>query len=98
MPKTLDIGGIARGEEIRFSFDGHAIRCCQGESVAGALMRAGVVATRCTTQKSEPRGYYCGMGVCWECAVEVEGVGIVRSCLHTATEGAVVKTASIHKR
>ena len=98
MPKALDIQGIARGGEIQFTFDGRTIHCFEGESIAAALMRDGVVATRCTTYRNEPRGYYCGMGVCWECAVDVAGIGIVRGCLHTATEGAVVTMAAVVKR
>jgi predicted molibdopterin-dependent oxidoreductase YjgC len=57
-------------------------------------MRAGIIGVRTTPRRQELRGYYCGMGICWECAVAVEGVGIVRSCMFPASDGLVVQAPS----
>jgi len=35
------------------------------------------------------------MGVCWECAVEVEGLGTVRGCMFPVREGLVVRSPSV---
>jgi sarcosine oxidase subunit alpha len=97
MPKSNDIEGIDRAELVRFSFNGDIIEGFAGESVAAALLRAGIVATRHTTHYQDPRGYYCGMGVCWECVVEVAGVGMTRSCMQPVADGLDVKPAVAHK-
>lgn len=41
--------------------------------------------------KGHPRGLYCGMGVCFECTVTVDG-RVVRSCLTPVRAGMVVTT------
>jgi len=97
MPKSHDIDGIDRAELVRFSFDGRTIEGFAGESIAAALLRAGIAATRHTTHYEDPRGYYCGMGVCWECVVDVAGVGIARGCMQPVAEGLEVKPAAAHK-
>lgn len=89
------IPGIAPGATVGFTFNGEAMEGYEGEGVAAALMRAGIRATRATTRRGEPRGYYCGMGVCWECAVEVEGLGTVRGCMFPVREGLVVRSPSV---
>lgn len=98
MGNTLDIDGIRRGKPATFTFNGRTVEGYPGESVAAALLRAGMVATRCTTYRKDPRGYYCGMGVCWECVVEVEGVGTVRGCMQPVTDNLVVQSAVVQKR
>jgi len=97
MPKSDDIQGIDRAGLVRFSFDGRLVEGFAGESIAAALLRAGIVATRHTTRHADPRGYYCGMGVCWECVVEITGVGVTRGCMQAVAEGLDVKPAIAHK-
>jgi hypothetical protein len=80
MPDPARIPGIERGAPYTFEFDGRAVEAHEGESLAAALLAAGLRATRSSAMRGEPRGYFCGMGVCWECVVEVEGMGLVRAC------------------
>lgn len=89
------IPGITPGVTVVFSFNGELLDGYEGEGLAAALMRAGIRATRMTARDNEPRGYYCGMGVCWECAVEVEGLGTVRGCMFPVREGLVVRSARV---
>lgn len=96
MPETKDIHGIDRGVPVHFSFNGQDIEAYAGESIAAALLRAGTRAMRETTLRHDPRGYYCGMGVCWECVVDVVGTGVVRACMHPVVAGLVVKSAAAH--
>src|SRR5690606_27605472 len=56
---------------------------------AGALLAAGVK-DHGAARNGAPRGYYCGMGVCHDCSVEVEATGTVRACLAKAAPGMVV--------
>ncbi|HEY6630376.1 MAG TPA: (2Fe-2S)-binding protein [Rhizobiaceae bacterium] len=89
------IPGIAPGTAVSFTFNGQTVDGYVGEGVAAALMRAGIRGTRTTARQPEPRGYYCGMGVCWECTVEVEGMGTVRGCMFPVQEGLVVRSPSV---
>jgi len=81
------------GAEPAFTFlvDGVAVEACAGETIAGALLLAGRRAIRRTPRAGEARGLYCVMGVCWECAVRVNG-GTVRACVVPASPGLVVET------
>lgn len=78
--------GIDRqGEGFTFDFDGTPVTAWPGESLAAALTAAGIAAMR-QTRQGEQRGVYCGMGVCGECSVLVDGVQR-RSCLEPARPG-----------
>jgi hypothetical protein len=87
------IHGIEPGRALEFTFEGKTLSGFAGESVASALMRAGIRGQRSTLRRSAPRGYYCGMGLCWDCAVHVEGEGVVRSCGFMLRPGLRVKAA-----
>ena len=57
--------------------------------MAALLLAEGHVATR-TTPAGSPRGVYCGMGVCFDCLVVVDGVPNTRACVTWVREGMVV--------
>lgn len=59
-------------------------------SVAAALMNAGLVARRSIT--GEARGPLCGMGICFECRVTVDGIAHERGCQLMVREGMEVST------
>ena len=79
------------GEPFTFVVDGAPVPACPGETIATALLLAGRRALRQTAKRGEPRGLYCVMGVCWECAVLVRGRA-VRACVTPATPGLPVET------
>ncbi|MFT4767758.1 MAG: NADPH-dependent 2,4-dienoyl-CoA reductase/sulfur reductase-like enzyme [Glaciecola sp.] len=82
--------GIARqGEGFSFSYEGDRIEASPGESIAAALISANRLACR-TTRSGEPRGVYCGMGVCGECSVIVDGRP-GRACMEMAAPGISVE-------
>jgi len=78
------------GQSVNFTFEGEEYTAYQGESIASALMRAGVQTLRRTRMSGEARGYFCGMGICWECAVYVQGRGVLRSCGEAVDQGLVI--------
>jgi aerobic-type carbon monoxide dehydrogenase small subunit (CoxS/CutS family) len=84
--------GVERGPRLTFTFDGKTITAYQGESVAAALMAAGHRTLRSTPVKGEPRGVFCGMGVCFDCLVVVDGRLSTRACLIPAVQGMKVET------
>ena len=82
---------LARAIELRI--DGRPATVAPGTTVAAALWNAGVF--RCRTSLSgEPRGPVCGMGICFECRVTVDGLQDQRACLMTCAPGMVVETGS----
>lgn len=67
------------------------VRASEGDSVAMALLGAGVVPFRRTPVSGEARAPLCLMGVCFECLVEIDGVQNVQSCMVTVREGMKVR-------
>ena len=55
-------------------------------------------AFRASGSLGEPRAPICGMGICHECRVTVDGVAQVRSCLTTVRDGTVVETTGASRR
>jgi predicted molibdopterin-dependent oxidoreductase YjgC len=84
--------GIERGRPLRIRVDGVDVTAFEGESLAAALIAAGRRATRRTETTGEPRGYFCGTGVCQDCLVTLDGRPNVRACMTPAREGLRVET------
>lgn len=78
---------IERGEPFEFSFGGQPITAYPGETVGTALMAAGIATFRTTRMGGKPRGIFCGIGICFDCLVVVEGRLNQRACLTPATPG-----------
>ena len=70
---------IKRAAPVRFTFDGTEVSAPEGETVAVALLRAGYLRLRNAPEDGAPRGQFCCMGLCQECAGIVEGQK-VESC------------------
>jgi predicted molibdopterin-dependent oxidoreductase YjgC len=75
-----------------FAFDGRDLRFQPGQSVGAALVAAGVRSWRTTRWQGRPRGIFCGIGVCFDCLLTVDGRPNVRACLVTAREGMDVRS------
>ena len=73
--------------------DGVRSEVASNASVAAALLALGVVGFR-TSVQGEPRGPLCGMGVCHECRVTIDGVAHRRACLVPVTDGMDVRTGA----
>ncbi len=76
---------------ISFTYEGREIAACPGDSVAAALLAAGVSELRATPVSGAPRTPYCMMGVCFDCLVEIDGVGNRQACLTPASDGMQVR-------
>ena len=59
-------------------------------SIAAALMNLGLAPRKSVS--GEMRGPLCGMGICFECRVVVDGVAHVRGCQVMVREGMEVWT------
>jgi sarcosine oxidase subunit alpha len=77
--------------KIQIHIDGRVAETRPGVTVAAALLNAGVSGLR-TAPNGEPRGPWCGMGVCFECRVTVDGRADVRACMIPVRDGMEVRT------
>ena len=63
-----------------------------GQSIAGVILAGGTLGFRRTSVTGRPRGVFCGIGVCYDCLVEVNGQRDVRACQRRAADGDVVRS------
>jgi len=84
-----------RGAPVRILVDGQPIAACQGESLAAALLAAGILRLRDSPRAGAPRGAFCFMGVCQECVVQVDGA-TAQACQVPVEDGMVVLLVGPH--
>jgi predicted molibdopterin-dependent oxidoreductase YjgC len=93
MKDDLRLGSAqARGRRVSLTVDGRIVLAFEGETVAGLLLAIGHVGSRTSPVRGEPRGYYCGMGVCWDCALVIDGRPNQRACMTPVADGMRVET------
>jgi predicted molibdopterin-dependent oxidoreductase YjgC len=71
--------------------DGEPVEAFEGETVAAVLLAQGKIETR-RTVGGEPRGIFCGIGVCFDCLMVVDGVPNTRACMTWVREGLDVRS------
>lgn len=86
------LGSLPDARLIQITVDGRPVSARNGEPVWAALMAAGIVVAHYTHKLREPRGAFCGIGRCTDCAMTVDGVPNTRTCVTPAREGMVVET------
>lgn len=89
MFRRLEDAGSA--SPVRIRFEGREIEAREGDSVAAALLAAGITPLRATPVSRAPRSPYCMMGVCFECLVEVDGRKSCQACMVTVAPGMEVR-------
>lgn len=77
-------------EEIKISVNGQHIAVSPGTTVAAAIMLAGAYCRKSVTGAS--RGPLCGMGICFECRAEVNGIPHSRSCQVPCVPGMEIRS------
>jgi len=78
--------GLERGPRVTIELDATSVEAYEGDTVAAVLLALGEAATR-RTVGGEPRGLFCGMGVCFDCLVVVDGVPNTRACMTWVRDG-----------
>lgn len=73
--------------EVRFTFDGEQMRAEDGQTIAAALMAEGITSWRTTRFGGSPRGILCGIGVCYDCLLTLNGEPNVRACVTQVQTG-----------
>lgn len=64
--------------EITLNVNGRRVSVSPGVTVAAAMAMAGEACR--ISISGERRGPLCGMGICYECRVQINGVSHCRSC------------------
>lgn len=78
--------------DVRLTVDGRTVTARPGQTLAAAMMADGVTIFRTTRRNGTPRGMFCGIGVCFECSVTVNGRSGIQACLEPVRSGDVVST------
>lgn len=76
---------------VRLQVDGQPVEVPEGASVAAAVARVAPAHFR-DSVRGMPRAPLCGMGVCFECRVRIDGHAQRRACTTPAREGMQVDT------
>jgi len=76
---------------ITLNVNNKEVTVAEGTTVASALLANGINAFR-RSVNGAPRGPLCGMGICFECRVMIDGEQHQRSCTVIATEGMKITT------
>lgn len=83
---------VERSNQFEIEVDGEKITAYPGETIAAALLAAGKRTCRLTKIRKEPRGIYCGMGICMGCGMVVNGKPNTLVCQTMATLDCQVRT------
>ncbi|MDK3258270.1 (2Fe-2S)-binding protein [Blastococcus capsensis] len=78
--------------EPSFTFDGRPVPFVAGQSVGAALMAAGIRSWRTTRVEGRLRGLFCGIGMCFDCLLVLDGRPNERACLVPADTGMRVES------
>ncbi len=83
---------IKRGKNLEITINGKKVQAFEGELVSTVLMEEGLSVFHRKENTGRPSGLYCGMGVCYECLVRVDGVDNVRACQTMIQDQMVIET------
>jgi sarcosine oxidase subunit alpha len=78
-------------ETVWHLLDGVSVEMTAGSLVSAAILKTGTFAFR-RSATGEPRGPLCGMGICFECRVVIDGEPHCRSCQTVCKDGMDVRT------
>ncbi|MCC7427408.1 MAG: (2Fe-2S)-binding protein [Alphaproteobacteria bacterium] len=95
MVSDLRIGGsVDRPVLVDFAVDGRTVSAPAGESVAAAMLAAGLLELRTSPRSGSGRGAFCYMGICQECLVRIDGAP-AQACITPVRAGMRVSTGGV---
>jgi predicted molibdopterin-dependent oxidoreductase YjgC len=83
---------VESGDTVTVLVNGRELVAHAGDTVAAAMLSAGLPACRETPVSGTPRGPYCMMGVCFECLVTIDGVASRQGCMELVAPGMRIET------
>ena len=78
-------------ETVTLLVNGVSVTMPAGSMVSAAILKTGIQGFR-RSVTGEPRGPLCGMGICFECRVTIDGDQHCRSCQTVCRNGMDVRT------
>ena len=85
------VSPVDRGEPFEIRVNDESVAAYPGETIAGALIAAGIRSLRRTMETGAERGQFCGMGICYDCLVDCDDQQAVRACMTMAAPGMEVR-------
>ena len=76
---------------VAFDFEGTTLLARDGETVAAALLAAGIASWRTTPVFGAERGPWCLMGICFDCLVEIDGTANRQACMVAIKPGMKIR-------
>jgi|MudIll2142460700_1097286.scaffolds.fasta_scaffold873710_2 sarcosine oxidase subunit alpha len=92
--KAYRLAHIQRGRPFEIVVDGQKVQAYQGETLAVALLAAGIRSFEHSQKEYSPGRLFCGMGVCQQCLVTVNGQSSCQACRTLAQPDMIVETRS----
>lgn len=89
---------VERGRPLTVLVNGEPTTAFDGETISTVLLVEGRLGFRRTAQTGEYRGLFCGMGICYDCVVTVDGVHNVRACVTPVRDGMSIQVAAENDR
>jgi ferredoxin len=81
-----------KGPKVKFLFNGQEVEGYQGEPIAAALHAQGIRVLKHSHRHHRPRGFFCAIGNCSSCNMQVNGIPNVRVCVEPLQDGMVVES------
>ncbi|MCK5223099.1 MAG: (2Fe-2S)-binding protein [Candidatus Aminicenantes bacterium] len=85
--EDLRINSVERKNKITIKVNGKEVIAYTGETLLAALIASGYKQLKKSPVLKENRGGLCGMGVCYECLVTIDGEKNVRACMEDVRAG-----------
>ena len=89
MPNALPFNRLEINSNtwVTLYIEDQAIQVPAGDTVAAAILSAGLLPSRTTSISSSQRAPYCLMGVCFECLVTIDGKENSQACMTQVQDG-----------
>lgn len=84
---------VSAPDAVTVSLDGRGLVAAPGQSIGAALVSNGITAWRSTRKDARPRGLFCGIGICFDCLLTVDGEANQRACLVEVSEGMEIQSS-----
>ena len=83
---------LKRGNQVQIIIDNTVVTAFEGEMISTVLHVEGISKFQRKHKTRKPAGIYCGMGICYECLVTINGVQNIRACQTPVSEGMIITT------
>jgi predicted molibdopterin-dependent oxidoreductase YjgC len=88
--------GVPSGDLVELTFEGQRVAAYTTDTIASALLAAGVRTLTVTEAAGEPRAGFCFVGRCADCMVIVDGQANQRACTIPVRDGMEIRIQRGH--